>query len=90
MWKYEEEVTFYNTYNSSSMIQGRKRKGSGDSDGSGGGDMKRQNQFSFVERATQTKNNAEKVSQVQHNRVVYVLWKFRFQSLQNLKIKIFF
>ena len=67
------EVTFHNTYISSSMIQGRKRKGSGDSDGSGGGDMKRQNQFSFVERATQTKNNAEKVSQVQRNRVVSVL-----------------
>ena len=71
------------------MIQGRKRKGSGDSDGSGGGDMKRQNQFSFVERATQTKNNAEKVSQVQHRRVAFVLWKYRIQGFQISKIKIF-
>ena len=43
------------------FFQGRGRKGSESSDGSLGGDAKRQNQFSFVERATQTKNNAEKV-----------------------------
>ena len=67
------EFPFHNKYISSSMFQGRKRKGSGDSDGSGGGDMKRQNQFSFVERATQTKNNAEKVSKLQRNRVLSVL-----------------
>ena len=39
----------------------RKRKNSDSSEDSTGGDSKRQNQFSFVERATQTKNNAEKV-----------------------------
>ena len=43
------------------LIQTRKRKGSESSEDSTGGDSKRQNQFSFVERATQTKNNAEKV-----------------------------
>ena len=43
------------------LIQSRKRKGSESSEDSTGGDNKRQNQFSFVERATQTKNNAEKV-----------------------------
>ena len=45
----------------------RKRKNSDDSEDSTGGDSKRQNQFSFVERATQTKNNAEKVFVVKIN-----------------------
>ena len=49
---------FYSLYY---LIQSRKRKGSESSEDSAGGDSKRQNQFSFVERATQTKNNAEKV-----------------------------
>ena len=39
---------------------GKKRKESVD-DGDGDGEKKLQNQFSFVERATQTMNNAMKV-----------------------------
>ena len=38
-----------------------RRQASGGSDDGEGGDKKLQNQFSFVERATQTMNNAMKV-----------------------------
>ena len=44
------------------LFQGTKRKDSMDSDTSRGGDNKMTNQFSFLERATQTMNNAKKVT----------------------------
>ena len=43
------------------IFQGTKRKDSMDSDTSRGGGNKMTNQFSFLERATQTMNNAMKV-----------------------------
>ncbi len=44
------------------MAGGQGRKDSVGSDDGDGGDKKLQNQFSFVERATQTMNNAMKVN----------------------------
>ena len=53
------------------------------SDTSETGDKKLQNQFSYVERATQTMNNALKVSDCNRRRNVYfVNWKPFFIALQ--------
>ena len=46
------------------LYQGLKRRDSSDSDSSRIGDNKLTNQFSFVERATQTMYNGKKVEQI--------------------------
>ena len=66
-----------------------KRRDSNASDKSEEGDSKRTNQFSFVERATQTMNNALKVGNYKENKYIcylYFLFLFRVATCRQSRL----